>query len=109
MLEIYTQLTSRIKVVDNLHCASGIQTPGVNGEILKASSQISLVHCISWINLKKKFVFVAQSKVGASAVYPHFCAHGKVCLSLAYANKGLIYFSTSEFGIALIAHISILT
>lgn len=56
MLEIYTQLTSRIKVVDNLHCASGIRTPGVNGEILKASSQISLVHCISWINLKKKIL-----------------------------------------------------
>lgn len=55
MLEIYTKLTSRVIVVDNLYCTSGIQTPSVNGEILEASSQISLVHRISWINLKNYF------------------------------------------------------
>jgi hypothetical protein len=47
MLEIYTQLTSQIIVVDNLYYTFGSQTSGVDGEIIEASSRISLVSCIS--------------------------------------------------------------
>nr|YP_009040961.1 ORF622 [Tetraphis pellucida]AIB08452.1 ORF622 [Tetraphis pellucida] len=52
MLEICTQLTSRIIAVDNLYYTSGSRIPGVDGEILEASSRIGLVRRISWINLK---------------------------------------------------------
>jgi RNA-directed DNA polymerase len=52
MLDICTQLTSRIIAVDNLYYTFGSRTSWVNGEILKVSSWINLVHRISWINLK---------------------------------------------------------
>jgi RNA-directed DNA polymerase len=70
MLEICTQLTSRIIAVDNLYYTSGSRTPGVDGEILEASSRISLVRRISWINLKNyksslvRHVFIFESKGG---------------------------------------------
>lgn len=52
MLEICTRLTSRIIAVDNLYYTFGSRTSGVDGEILEASSRISLVRRISWINLR---------------------------------------------------------
>lgn len=52
MLEICTQLTSRIIAVDNSYYTSGNRTPGVDGEIPEASSRIGPVRRISWINLR---------------------------------------------------------
>lgn len=52
MLEICTQLTSRIIAVDNFYYTSGSRIPGVDGKILEASSRIGLVRRIFWINLK---------------------------------------------------------
>jgi RNA-directed DNA polymerase len=70
MLEICTQLTSRIIAVDNLYYTSRSRTSGVDGKILKASSRIGLVRRISWINLKNyksppvRHVFIFEPKNG---------------------------------------------
>ena len=70
MLEICTQLTSRIIAVDNLYYTSKSRTSGVDGKILKASSRIGLVRGISWINLKNyksssvRHVFISEPKNG---------------------------------------------
>ena len=68
MPEICTQLTSRIIAVDNSYYTFESRTPGVDGEILEASSRIGLVRRISWINLKDyksspvRHVSVSESK-----------------------------------------------
>lgn len=70
MLELCNQLTSRIIAVDNLYYTARSRTSGVNGRILKASSQIGLVRRICWINLKNyksspvRQVFIFEPKNG---------------------------------------------
>jgi RNA-directed DNA polymerase len=70
MLELCTQLTSRIIAVDNLYYTARSRTSGVNGRILKAFSQIGLVRRICWINLKNyksspvRHVFIFEPKNG---------------------------------------------